>query len=43
MIGGFLGLGMAGEGEAGGFEVDINFGDIGGGDCEIDVVLLGVT
>lgn len=42
VVGGFLGLGVAGEGEAGGLEVDRGLGDVGGGDREGDVVALGV-
>ncbi len=42
VVGGFLGLGVAGEGEAAGLEVDLGLGDVGGGDREGDVVALGV-
>lgn len=40
VIGGLFGVGMAGEGEAGGLQIDVDFGDIRRGDCQIDVVLL---
>lgn len=43
VIGGLLGFGVAGEGEACGLEVNVDFGDIGGGNCEVDDVLFGVA
>lgn len=42
MVGGFLGFRVAGEGEAGELEIGIDFGAIGGGDREVDEVLLGI-
>jgi len=42
VVGGLLGLGVAGEGEAAGLQVDLGLGNVGGGDREGDVVALGV-
>lgn len=42
VVGGLLGLGVAAEGEAAGLEVDLGLGDVGRGDREGDVVVLGV-
>ena len=43
VVGSFLAIGVTGEGQAGGFEIEVDFGDVGGGDCEVDVVLLGIA
>ena len=42
MVGSFLGFAVAGEGKAGGFQVDFGLGGVRGADGESDVVLLGV-
>lgn len=44
MVSGLFGVGVAGEGERGGFEVDLEgfVGDVRRGDCEEDVVLFGL-
>ena len=42
MVGGFFGFAVAGEGKAGGFQVDFGLGGVRSADGEGDVVLLGV-
>ena len=42
MISGFLGFWVAGEGEARGFQIDINFRNVRSRDCQEDDILLGI-
>ena len=45
MVGRLLGVGVAGEGQGVGLEVEFEglVGDVGGGDCEVNVITFRVT
>jgi len=45
VVGGFLGVAVAGEGEGRGLEVDFKgiIGDVRGTDCEVDIIFLRIA
>lgn len=43
MVGGFLGFRGAAEGETGWLEVEVDLFDVGGGDGEVDEILLRIA